>query len=390
MSEQRKRPEKRRRGAGEGSIIQRADGRWEAKITVGYVGRTQKRKSIYGKTRKEVAEQLAKLLHEQQQGLPVAPERQNVEQFLTQWLTDVVATKTRASTYERYRIAVKKHLIPHLGHIQLAKLTPQHVQHLLKLKQQQDLAPTHVQRLRDILRNALNHAVKWGLVARNVASLAEPPKVEDYEPRILTPAEAQHLLEAAKGDRLEALWRVALSLGLRRGEVLGLQWDDIDWQAGTLMIRRQLQYVQHKLQLTPLKTKKSRRTLPLSPVLIRVLRQHHARQLEERLWQGDRWRDQNLVFPSNVGTPLFPRNLLRARDALLARAGLPHIRVHDLRHSCASFLIAQGESAKTVQEILGHSDVYITLNTYTHLFEGATRQALSGMDALLGDVEEAG
>lgn len=243
-----------------------------------------------------------------------------------------------------------------------------------------------MQYTRAVLRKALNQALRWGLVTKNAATLADPPKAEPREIRPLDPDEARRFLDAARGDRLEALYSVALSLGLRMGEILGLRWEDVDLDARTLTVRKQLQRLDGKPQLVDLKTRQSRRTLALPAGLAGALREHRKRQLEARLLAGERWRgeDWGLVFTSTIGTPLDPRNLTDRYKALLARAGLPALRFHDLRHSCASLLIAQGIPAKIVMETLGHSQISLTLNTYAHVFPEVQRQAAEAMDRLFG------
>jgi integrase len=206
---------KRGRGHGEGTIVRRSDGRWMGQIDLGYIDGKRKRKTVYGKTRKEVAEKLNVLLTQHGQGYNIAPERQTVAQFLERWLQDVVEPSTRPRTYRVYAQHVRGHIIPRIGHIQLTKLTAQHVQSMLNTELKAGLSPVWVERTRDVLRNALNQAVKWEFVSRNAAALANPPKVEQRTPRILTPTEVQRLLAAAQNDRLEALYRVALTLGLR-------------------------------------------------------------------------------------------------------------------------------------------------------------------------------
>lgn len=378
-----------RRGHGEGSISQRSDGRWTARVDLGYVNGKRKRKQIYGKTRKEVAEALKVLLRNQQQGLDITVERQTVGEFLTRWLADIVEPGKCPATYRAYAYVSRTHLIPALGHVQLAKLTPQHVQAMLRAKREAGLSPISVKQLRDVLRNALNQAVKWGFIARNVALLVEPPKVEQRDITTLTPDQGQQLLDAAKGDRLEALYRVALSLGLREGEALGLRWQDVDLEKGTLRIVVALQLVKGKLVLVKPKTTRSQRVLPLPATLVSALRAHRMRQLADRLVAGSRWQEHGLVFASKVGTPIHPRNLLRAFYLLLERAELTRMRFHDLRHSCATLLAAQGVPARVAMEILGHSDIRTTLSVYTHVLDDSKRQAAEAMERLFGAASEA-
>ena len=373
-----------RRGHGEGSICQRSDGRWMARVDLGYVGGKRKRKQIYGKTRKEVAEALKVVLRDQQQGLPVAVERQTVEQFVARWLTDVVALKTRPRTHQSYREIARLHILPTLGAIQLTKLSPQDVQSLLSRKLADGLSPRTVTYIRAVLRMALGQALKWGLVARNVATLVASPRMERSEMQFLTPEQARTLLDAAQGDRLEALYRVALSLGLRRGEALGLRWQDIDLDRRTVHVAVALQPLNGKLTLVEPKTATSRRSIPLPAALVTALHAHRARQLQERLLARDRWQEHGLVFPTSIGTPMHAGNLVRSFHALLEQAGLPSIRFHDLRHSCASLLAAQGVPARVIMEILGHSDIRVTQNIYTHVFDEGKRQAADAMDRALG------
>jgi integrase len=271
----------------------------------------------------------------------------------------------------------------HLGHMPLRTLSPQHVQAMLKQLGTEGYAAATIDRARDVLINALNQAVQWHMVPRNVAALTPPPKVEGYEPRVLTPAEAQQLLHAALGDRLEALWRVGLSLGLRRGEVLGLRWNDVDLEHATLRIAVNLQRIDSKLVLVKPKTKASQRTLPLPASLIPVLRQHRIRQVQEQQLAGSQWQDHGLVFCTRCGTPIAPRNLLRSLHTLLDRAGLPRMRFHDLRHACATFLLAHGVPIKVVQDLLGHTDARVTLGIYQHVVMEDRRHAAATMDVLL-------
>ncbi len=377
----------KKRGQGEGTIRKRADGRWEALLSLGIVDGKPKRKSFYGKTRKEVADKLVAAQRELQQGGMVVTERQTVAQFLTRWLDEVIKPSKEPATYRTYAGLARKHLIPALGHHQLGRLAPQHVQAMLTAKSTGDLAgkPCTVQRLRDVLRNALNQALRWGLVTRNVAELVDPPHYQPPEVQPFTPEEAQAFLAAAKGDRLEALYTVVLAVGLREGEALGLRWEDVDFTKGLIRVRKQVQRIDGKLQLKDIKTAKRKRsrTVSLPPVLLAALRAHRTRQLEERLLAGGRWQDWDLVFPSTIGTPLDARNVLRRFQTLVATAGLPHQRFHDLRHCCASLLLAQGVPPRVVMEILGHSDIRLTMNTYAHVMPVLQREAADLMEAFL-------
>jgi integrase len=297
-------------------------------------------------------------------------------------LENVVVGRCRPASYTIYRRSVER-IVKHIGQIQLTKLTAQQVQTLLGQLREDGYAPATIHSTRGTLINALHRATDWQLIPRNVARSSVPPKGEDYEPRILSLDEAHRLLDAAKGSRLEALWKLALSFGLRRGEVLGLRWRDVDFEHGILKISVSLQLIAGKRVLVKPKTKTSVRTLPLPPSLIAALHQHKAQQSQERLFCGRSWHDHGLVFCSRIGTPIWPRNLHRDLRQLLAQAGIPRIRVHDLRHSCASFLAAQNVPPKVAQEILGHSDVRTTLKIYTHTTDAQKREAAEQMEQCL-------
>jgi len=377
-----------RRGHDEGSITKRADGSWEAKISLGYRsgkdGKVRRvRKSFYGKTRREVADKLNLALRDHQQGLPVAVERQTVATFLDRWLEEVVRPTVRPRTHHSYAQLVRVHIAPAIGRHQLTTLAPQHVQTMMNDKLAAGLSPRTVQYLRAVLRRALGQALKWGLVARNVATLVDPPRSVRHEIAFLTPAQARTFLDVVRGDRQEALYRVALSLGLRQGEALGLRWQDVDLDDRTLRVRVALQRIGGKLVLTEPKTRQSRRSIPMPGSVVAALREHRDRQTFERATAGDRWQDWGLVFPTPTGTPVDARNAVRHFKAALVRAGLPPMRWHDLRHSCASLQLAQGIAPRVVMETLGHSQIGITMNTYSHVIPEMQRQAADLMDDLL-------
>lgn len=396
----------RKRGQGEGSIYMRTDGRWAAAAITGYKNGKLQRKTFYGKTRAEVAGKLTDALNKQQKGLPLVGEKQTVKQFLDDWLENTVKPTTRTSTYLSYKQKIKLHIVPEIGHIRLAKLTPQHVQRMITSLMQKDrqeikwkitekklkkregevakkLSNRTVQYSLMILRMALKKAETWGLVARNVALLADAPKVERFEVQPIDADEAKKFLEIIKGDRLEALFSVGLSLGLRRGEVLALRWSDIDFDNQTLRVTGSLQRLEGKLLILPPKTKKSNRALDLPKTLLQKLREHRARQLEERLALGADWQDNNLVFCTSIGTPIEPRNIQRKLAALMKDSGMRSFRLHDLRHFFASLLLAQGVELKVVSELLGHSSIQITGDIYAHVLPKLKQQAVDLLDTIL-------
>jgi integrase len=374
-----------KRGHNEGTICQRSDGRWVAVVNLGYgPDGKRKRKSFYGKTRKEVADKLRQALQDHTSGLPIDPKRMSLSDFLTSWLEDSVKPSVRVTTYENYKTLVNTHIMPSLGQVQLQKLSPQQIQQFLNYKLESGLSTRTVQYLLVLLRRSLGLAVKWALVQRNVALLVDPPRVKSKVIQPFTPAQARQFLEALRGDKFEALYTVALALGLRRGEALGLRWDDIDWEKGTLTIRASLQRAEGKLQLLEVKTDRSRRVVKLPKLALLALKSHRTRQLEDRLLAGARWKEHGLVFPTGIGTPYDPRRLNEDFEKALKRAGLPRIRFHDLRHSAATLLLAQGVPVKTISELLGHSTTRMTLDVYAHVLETMKQEAADSMDAVLG------
>jgi integrase len=365
-----------RRSSGEGSVFQRQDGRWSAIIDLGYVNGKRKRKTIYGKTKKEVTDKLRQLQQEQAQGKDVGAERRTVQQFLEHWLEKIARRRTRPLTSRRYEELIRLHIVPHIGRVQLDKLNPDQVQDMLNTLHDEGLAPRTVHHVRAVLRTALNAALRFGYVTRNVAALVDAPKVKQYQASILTPDQALTLLNTVKGHRLEALYRVALSLALRRGEILALRWADVDYEQKTLRISKS-------------KNESGARTLPLPPALMRALQAHWSFQQQERLAQGLEWQEHGLVFPSEKGTPLLPSNLHRHFKLMLKKAGLPQsIRFHDMRHSCASFLVAQGEHPRTVMHVLRHTNIQMSMEVYAKVFPEMEREALEKLDRLLNDSSE--
>lgn len=274
-----------------------------------------------------------------------------------------------------------------LGRIPLERLTPQHVQALFNQKLREGLKPKTVRYLRGTLRTALNDAVRWGLISRNAAALVEGPRVERFKILPFTPDEARRLLHAIKGDRLEALYSVALTMGLRQGEALGLSWADVDLDMGYVRIARQLQRIHGSPQLVEPKTERSRRTLAMPHMISNALKEHRSRQDRERSAANERWVESGLVFTTPIGTPLDGTAVTKGFHQILDKAGLPQRRFHDLRHSCATLLLVQGVSPRVVMDLLGHSQIGLTMNTYSHVIPDLRRDAAQRMEELLQQVE---
>ncbi len=271
------------------------------------------------------------------------------------------------------------------GHL-LVQLTPPHVQALLNAKSDTGLSPRTVAYIRSVLRQALRQGERWGMVGRNVASLAAPPRVPRREVRPLSPDQARRFLEAINGDRLESLYVLAIGTGLRQGEILGLSWADVDLDAATVTVTHALQRVDGRLVLVEPKSRTSRRVVPLPAFAIDALQAQRRRQRHDRLLAGSRWQadERHFVFTTTVGTSLDGIAVTRRFQAILRVAGLPHQRFHDLRHAYASLLLARGVAARVVMETLGHSQIALTLNTYSHVMPALARAAADEMDALLG------
>jgi integrase len=373
-----------RRGPGEGSIYERWDGRWAGSVHIGYEDGRRVRKHVMGHTRAEVKDKMAALLRASDEKRPIPSQREKVGPFLRRWLDEVAQPTLRASTYESYDDILRLHLIKGLGHIALAKLTPAEVQAFLNRKLASGLSPRRVQYMHAVLRRALGTAERWGLVSRNVAKLVDPPRVPRHEISPLTPEQAKRLIEAAEKDRLKALYVTALGTGLRQGELLGLRWEDVDLKLRRLRVRHTLANVGGSLTLLEPKTDRSRRSVMLPDTVVAELRAHRTRQKEERLLAGSRWADSGHVFTTTIGTPLHAATVTRAFQAALTRANLPDSRFHDLRHAAATFLLAQGMTLEDVKQLLGHSSITLTSNTYGHVLEQRQRQVARAMDAVLG------
>jgi integrase len=379
----------RKRGNGEGSITKRKDGRWMARYTVP-TAKGPKRRHVYGKTRKEAADKLAKVLSDRTEGVVYDDENMTVGDYLDAWLKGSVRGSIRQSTYDRDAYLVEKHVKPALGRIRLKNLSSAHVQGFYRDRLDHGLSPSTVHKAHTILHKALARAVAWQMVPRNVTDAVEPPRPAPREMRPLSPAEARKFLDAAQGDRLEALYVLAVTTGMRQGELLTLKWQDLDLANATLSVRRTLTRSGGRYALGEPKTKKSRRSIRLTPRAADVLGQHLQRQLSDIQMLGDDYADNGLVFTTDTGAPVNPSNLRRRSFApLLKKANLSHIRFHDLRHTCATLLLGKGTHPKFVQELLGHATVAITLDTYSHVMPGMGDQTARAMQDALSPVEDA-
>jgi integrase len=309
-----------------------------------------------------------------------------LSEYLERWLNDSVKDTVRPRTWERYEQNSRIHIVPALGRMKLKALTPAHVRGLYRQKLEERLAPRTVNYIHVTLHKALKQAVADGLLPRNVTEAVNAPRPEKKEIRPLTPEQARAFLEAIREDRLEALYVLAITAGMRQGELLGLRWSDVDLEAGTLQVRRSLASTKDGVAVyNEPKTAKGRRNVKLSGLALEALKRHRAAQNAERLKLGSLWEDHGLVFSDPSGKPMRRWWLDRWSLApLLERAGLPKaVTFHGLRHTCATLMLAGGVHTKVVQEMLGHADVSITLNVYSHVLPGMQDEAARRMDALL-------
>jgi integrase len=375
----------KKRGNGEGSIYRRTDGRWVGQYLV-HTAKGPKYRYLYGKTRAVVAEKLTKAMADRDSGLIFDAGKMTVGEYLDRWLSDSVKGTVRTSTYERNEEIVRLHIKPSLGRVGLKKLTPAHVRGLYRERLDSGLAPATVRRIHSTLHKALSQAVSDGIVPRNAAHVKAPrPAPEEIRP--LSEDEARAFLDAARqsGERFEALYVLAITTGLRRGELLGLRWDDLDLELGTLRVGRALMREGGRHTLGETKTKRGRRQINLTPRTLNALKAHRKKQLEEKMKRAGLYKDHGLIFASGVGTPVNPENLIkRSFKPLLKKAGLPEIRFHDLRHTCATLLLSRGVHPKLVQELLGHATIAMTLDTYSHYLPSMGDQAAGAMGNAFG------
>ncbi|HEY4037054.1 MAG TPA: tyrosine-type recombinase/integrase [Ktedonobacteraceae bacterium] len=379
---------KKTRKNGEGTLFKRSDGRWQAS----FVPENGKRLYFYGKTKAEALEKLRKAQQEDQKGLLATGPKQKLGDYLVEWLEAThKPPMVKPSTYIQYRSVIHRHLVPGLGHVSLRKLTPQHIQAFYAQKIKEGLKPRTIALIHAALHKALENAVKWNLISRNVASLVSLPRAEAHEIHPLTSDEIENLVAAAKGHWLEPILILAVTTGMRRGELLALHWNDVDLERGVLHVRHTVNrlgsygVVEHDP-----KTRSSRRKVVLPNVALSMLKDHRLHQDQIKVKAGDNWKAMNLVFTNDFGDFISVDKLLRHFKALLEKAGLPHMRFHDLRHSAATILLTMGVHPKVVQELLGHSTIAMTMDTYSHLLPSMQKDAANKMDSAFQFGDETG
>lgn len=383
-----------KRGHNEGTVYQRKDGRWVACLRVHEPSGKVRKIYRYRRTRTEARTALRELLRKQEDGHDLTQGNPTLAAFLERWLTDSAQPSVRPKTHQGYRSIVEHRIVPRIGGVKLSQLTPAVVQNFyVNLATEpldgraSGLSSHSCVNTHRVLRKALEQAVRWGMIHRNPCSLVDAPRAQREEMQTLTAEQVGQLLATTQDERLHGLYAVAVSTGLRLGECLGLKWSDIDFEGRRLFIRRSLQRVSGQgLILTEPKTKKSRRTVKLSQQATHALRGHRLRQIEERLAAGSEWNENDLVFATEIGTPLDPGAVSRSFKRSLQRHGLPIIRFHDLRHTAASLLLQAGTHVKLVSEMLGHSSVVITLDTYSHVLPIMHDEVADTMDRIFSTV----
>jgi len=369
---------KRRRGRGEGGIYERADGQWCASLAIGYDAKGKRRRRvIYGVTKAALLEKLKQLYATSPSGvLNVQSTRLTVAQYLNHWLGNVARPRIRPTTYKLYEGLIRLHINPRIGGLRLSKLTATHIEALYAELARDGVSSRNRQLVHARLYTSLKKAVRLKLIPHNVCLDVDRPVAKKKEFPVFDPGQASRFLDAARRDRLFALYVLAVTTGLRQGELLGLWWDDIDLDRGTLSVRGQLQEVAGALARVEPKTKESRRRVTLPAAAVSALRSHRERM--QREGANAPW-----VFCDTSGGPIRKSNLRRRSfEPLLKRSGLPRIRFHDLRHTAATLLLNEDVHPKVVQERLGHARIQITLDLYSHVLPSMQQGAADKLDRL--------
>lgn len=368
----------KRRGRGEGSIHFLESKRlWCSQITSGYDGKAaRKRRTVYGKTKGDVQKKLVAFQAALASGTLADPKRMRLADYLKHWLEDVARPSVRSGTYVNYEMIIRNHINPYIGGVQLAGLEPSHVQNMYSRMERDGKSPRTREHTHAALRRALSQAVRWGYVQRNVCDVVDKPRVAKKSMNCLTTEQAQALMNAASQDRFHALYVLALNTGMRMGELFGLQWGDVDLAGGFLSIQRTAGELRGRIEIGEPKTAKGRRKIELPRIAVEALRKHREKTLSEGL--SLQW-----VFCDTMGNILRKSNFRkRSYLPLLKRAEIPTLRFHDLRHTAATLLLSKGVHPKIVQERLGHAQIGVTLDIYSHVLPSMQKEAAAILDGL--------
>lgn len=380
-----------RNAQGAGSIRQRADGTWEARYTVGRDPGTGKqlRKSVYGKTQKEVRQKLSQAVAALDNGDYFQPSKMTLARWVEIWLQEYTGDK-KYLTVKHYKAQCKTHIVPSLGAVKLAELNAPQIQAFYNGLQRDGLAPKSVRNIHGILTKCLSTAVSVGYIRDNPASRVTLPRVEKKEIHPLTDDQVRDFLQAAGGDEYEILLKVILFTGLRESEAIGLTWDCVDFQEGTIKVCKQLQkrpLADGGFTFAPLKNDKSR-TLRPAHFVLELLERRKREQAAQRLKVGELWEGWHtaeeqksaLVFTTATGGNLSPQTVYNHYKKLAVKIGAPDSRVHDLRHTFAVLSLQNGDDVKTVQGNLGHATAAFTLDVYGHVSERMKEDSAARME----------
>lgn len=370
-----------------GHITKRGTSSYSIVISQGRDPKTGKYKHVWVTvkgTKKEAEKKLSELLHQQDTGNFMKPGKTTLADFLDHWLDQYAKPNLSPRGFERYSGIVKQHLIPEMGNVPLTLLKPEYLQKHYGAKLASGLSPRTVRYHHAVIHKALQTALKWGLVNRNVADAVDLPKITRSDMKTWSQEELSQFLTTAKDSPYYPLFYAALFTGMRRSELLALRWQDIDFAASQIYVNRSLhQLKDNTFVFTQPKSAKSRRTIAMSPSLCQVLKQHCENQTNELALQNISRTDQNIVFSHFDGTPLRPNSVTRAFETLSAQCGLKVIRLYDTRHTHASLMLKQGVHPKVVQERLGHASIQMTIDTYSHVAPGIQEAAASHFDELI-------
>jgi integrase len=384
---------RRRRSPGEGSVYQIADGRWRGAITWTEPDGRRHRRTVSGRTSAEARENVDRLRASLRIGALAPSGTGSVADYLSGWI-ERDRQRVRPSTWRARELHVRAYLIPALGRLALARLSSADVERALAeflrvgsplASRRRPLSPLTVRHIRATLRRALKAAERAGLVARNAAADATPPYVPHRPVSYLSASDVGRLLDGTRDDPLGPLWALAVTTGLRRGELLGLSWSDVDEEAGTLTVRRSLAEAgEARWAMADPKSARSRRTLPLPALARGALDRQRVRQDAERAAAGTAWQDgAGLIFTDAVGRPMSPGLVTHAFTRARERLSLPPVSLHDLRHSAATLLLAEGVPLAVISELLGHAGIAITASHYAAVVPELRREAADAMDRAL-------
>ena len=370
------------RAHNEGSIYQRSNGKWRAQVSI-----DGQRLSFTAETKKEGLAWILETKNQIDKGLTFQGAGTTLEEFLSEWLGTVSSSGSKG-THFTYSWIVQKRIIPYIGNVNLMDLRPDRIQRFYIHLQKEGLSNHAVAVAHKTLRVAMNHAVKLGLIGRNPCSGTIPPKPEQTEMKFYDDRQVKSLLKTAKeiGDRFYPLYFLAIHTGMRLSEIMGLKWEDVNWDLCTIQVKRQVMHLKGgSYTFAEVKSRSGIRTIILGKQALELLKAHKMEQQNLISSAGENWKNLDLVFPSNIGTPVTGSNIRRAMRKLLRASGLPKIRFHDLRHTAASLMLNHGIPVLIVSKRLGHSKPSITIDVYGHLIPSQQEEAAKLMDKLMFD-----